>query len=164
MGNRDAVKNHIDIYIKEQYGPDGGPFSHLQAPAGGITSQAPNVINDWATRINVKKYELSGSFTVLIFIGKVPEDPSQWCASPSFVGSYFAFVNGVAAQCDNCLSQADLVVEGYVHLTSTLAGQSGLNSFEPGAVVPYLKDNLDWRIQTVRVSHCVLILTVLDTF
>jgi tyrosinase len=156
LSNRDAVKNAIDIYIKKQYSPGGGFFSLLQAPDGGITPQAPNVINDWSTRINVKKYELSGSFTVLIFIGEVPEDPSQWGTSASFVGSHYAFVNGVAAQCDNCRSQADLVVEGYVHLTSTLAGQPGLTSYEPGVVIPYLKDNLNWRIQAVRVFHCVL--------
>ena len=166
LSNRDAVKNAIDIYIQKQYGRGREFFSHLQVPAGGVTPQAPNVINDWSTRINVKKYELSGSFTVLIFIGEVPEDPSQWCTSPSFVGSHYAFVNGVAAQCDNCRSQAqaDLVIEGYVHLTSTLAGKPDITSYEPGEVIPYLKDNLNWRIQAVRVFHCVLILTILDTF
>ena len=153
LTNHDAVKTSIDNYIDRQYGSGGGFFSLLQsAPSTeGVGAQASNVINDWSTRIHVKKYELSGSFSVLIFLGKVPEDPEQWGTAPSFVGAHYAFVNSVAGQCDNCRSQADLVVEGFVHLTVALAELSGLPSYEPSVVRPYLKDNLSWRIQSVRV-------------
>ncbi|KAI0064090.1 tyrosinase [Artomyces pyxidatus] len=112
-------------------------------PAGSIA----NNIYDWAARIQFKKYELGGSFAVLIFLGPVPEDPAQWRASPSFVGATHAFVNSVPDRCANCRSQADVKAEGFVHLNQAIAKHSNLGSFDPDVVAPYLKRELSWRVQ-----------------
>jgi len=173
MGDPDAVKTAIGNYINQQYGGGvlslvrgGAPLSRFaQSPAAGgaqatqgqgelPTTAAENdkegpKFYDWTVRIHFKKYEVGGSFAVLIFLGEVPEDPSQWHAASTFVGAHYAFVNGAASQCDNCRKQADLVVEGFVHLSSTIAERSGLSSFDPTVVVPYLKENLQWRVQAV---------------
>ncbi|KAI0297678.1 photo-regulated tyrosinase [Russula brevipes] len=122
----------------------GPPRTGHQAEHG---REGPTVVHDWTARIHFKKYELGGSFSVLIFVGEVPENPSQWRTCPSFVGVHAAFVNSAASQCSNCRSQADIVIEGFVHLNSTLVGRSGLPSLEPNVVTPYLKNNLHWRIQ-----------------
>jgi tyrosinase len=113
--------------------------------------EGPNVLRDWTVRIHFKKYELGGSFAVLIFLGQVPEDPSQWRTAPTFVGSHHAFVNSVASRWDNGRDQEDIVNEGFVHLNSAIAERSGLSSFDPSVVIPYLKENLHWRVQAVRV-------------
>jgi len=84
---------------------------------------------------------------VLIFLGAVPDDPAQWRTCHSFVGLHYAFVNSAASQCDNCQSQAEVVAEGFVHLNAAIAERSGLPSYEPGVVSPYLKENLHWRVQ-----------------
>jgi len=125
----------------------GGPPYTAQQPLYG--KEAPKVLYDWTARIHFKQYELGGSFAVLIFLGAVPEDPSQWRTCRTFVGSHHAFVNSAASQCDNCRGQADVVAEGFVHLTSAIAERSGLSSYEPGVVAPYLKENLHWRVQAV---------------
>jgi len=122
----------------------GGP--HTAAKAGPGQS-APQVIQDWTARVHVKKYELRQSFSVLLFLGEVPADASQWRTSPSFVGAHATFVNSSADQCANCREQADLVTEGFVHLNNALAKVPGLSSFEPSVVSPYLKENLHWRVQ-----------------
>jgi tyrosinase len=127
----------------------GGPPHAAQTPVHG--KEAPSALNDWTARIHFKKYELGGSFAVLLFLGEVPEDASKWRSCRSLVGSHHAFVNSAASQCDNCRDQADIVVEGFVHLNSAIAAKSGLSSYDPGVVSPYLKDNLHWRIQAVRV-------------
>ena len=110
----------------------------------------PGVVHDWAVRIHVKKYELRQSFTVHIFLGEVPDDPLQWRKASSYVGSHSTFVNGSAEQCANCRAQADVVTEGFVHLNRALGRHSGLSSYEPQAVSPYLRENLHWRVQAVR--------------
>src|SRR5712671_768640 len=115
--------------------------AHLESPA---------VIYDWSARIHAKKYELGRGYIVLIFIGKVPDDPSHWRTCPSFIGAHVAFVNTKAEQCDNCRDQAELVVEGFVHLNAAIAKLSGLSSFDPSVITPYLRDNLHWRVQAVR--------------
>ncbi|KAI0322394.1 tyrosinase [Amylostereum chailletii] len=105
---------------------------------------------DWTARIQVKKYALGGSFSVLIFLGEVPEDPAQWRSSPSFVGAHHAFVNTSAERCANCRTQADVVVEGFVHLNNAIARRAPeLGSFDPSVVHPYLSRELSWRVQRV---------------
>lgn len=122
----------------------GAPHTAAKAVHG---QEAPQVIQDWTARIHFKKYELGESFAVLLFLGEVPADASQWRTSPSFVGAHVAFVNSAADQCANCSEQADIVTEGFVHLNTAIAKLSGLSSFEPGVVTPYLRDNLHWRVQ-----------------
>ncbi|KAI9443337.1 photo-regulated tyrosinase [Lactarius indigo] len=108
---------------------------------------------DWTARIHFKKYELGQSFAVLLFLGEVPEDASQWRTSPSFVGAHVAFVNSAADQCANCREQAEIVAEGFVHLNTAIAKLSGLSSFDPTVVTPYLRDNLHWRVQAVALDR-----------
>jgi tyrosinase len=123
----------------------------------GSHTQAPTVIHDWAARIHAKKYELGHSYMVLIFLGEVPADPSQWRSAPSFIGAHVTFVNTEAERCANCREQAELVAEGFVHLNGAIAKRSSLPSFEPSVVGPYLRDNLHWRVQSVRVPFCFII-------
>jgi tyrosinase len=124
----------------------GGPAHTPHTPGhGGNEGQV--VLHDYTARVHFKKYELGGSFSVLIFLGDVPNDPSQWRKCNAFVGAHHAFVNSAASQCGNCKNQADIYSEGFVHLNSAIAKRSGLSSYEAEQVLPYLKDKLHWRIQ-----------------
>ncbi|KAH9980146.1 photo-regulated tyrosinase [Lactifluus volemus] len=131
--------------------PSASQGSH-PAESGGPGRGGPSVVHDWTVRIHVKKYELRKSFTVLIFVGPVPDEPSQWRKASSYVGSHSTFVNGSADQCANCRAQADVVTEGFVHLNRALGRHSGLSSYEPQVVSPYLRENLHWRVQAVDRS------------
>jgi tyrosinase len=104
----------------------GPPHTAEKAQHG---EEGETVVHDWACRIHCKKFELGGSFWVLIFLGQVPDDPSQWRSCPSFVGGHYVFVNSSADQCANCRGQADVVSEGFVHLNKAIASRSGLTSF-----------------------------------
>jgi tyrosinase len=131
--------------------PSASQGSHPRtAESGGPGRGGPSVVHDWTVRIHVKKYELRESFTVLIFVGPVPDDPSHWRKASSYVGSHAAFVNGSADQCANCVAQADVLTEGFVHLNRALGRCSSLSSYEPQVVSPYLRENLHWRVQAVR--------------
>jgi tyrosinase len=110
---------------------------------------APNVVLEWTSRVHFKKHELGGGFAVLIFLGEVVEDPEQWRTSRSFVGAHHAYVSA-ASLYGGGQALAGAVSEGFVQLNAAIAERSGLSSYEPDEVVPYLKDNLDWRIQAVR--------------
>jgi tyrosinase len=109
--------------------------------AGGNEGQT--LVHDWTCRIHCKKHELGGSYWVVIFLGEVPDDPKQWRTCPSFVGGHYVFVSSG--------QRGDTLTEGFVHLNNAIASRSGLSSFEPNVVVPYLQDNLEWRIEAVRV-------------
>ncbi|KAJ6619317.1 photo-regulated tyrosinase [Mycena sp. CBHHK59/15] len=132
--------------------PEPAPGSVPQAQANLAHVPAPHdseerKIWDWTARIQVKKYEVGGSFSVLLFLGAVPDDPKQWRTSPNFVGAHHAFVNSVPERCANCRTNRDAEVEGFVHLNEGIAEHSGLGSLEPHVVEPYLKQNLHWRVQ-----------------
>ncbi|KAG8876840.1 hypothetical protein FRB97_003840 [Tulasnella sp. 331] len=126
--------------------PPSGAQTVLSAIGATISTEGARLY-DWVARIQTKKYELGGSFSVVIFIGDFPEDPRQWRTSRAYVGAHHAFVNSNASRCENCRNQQEIVSEGFVHLDEWLAAHSGLGSFEPHVVEPYLKQNLHWRIQ-----------------
>lgn len=118
----------------------------------GHSHQAPPAppnhgLYEWTARIESKQFELSSSYSVLIFLGTVPDDPKEWLVSPNFIGSSWAFVNSSAQECANCRDNDDLVIEGFVHLNAAIVRFSGLDSLEPDAVLPYLTKNLHWRVQ-----------------
>ncbi|KAI0647845.1 photo-regulated tyrosinase [Trametes meyenii] len=120
------------------------PTTEALSPSAGLS---PARLLEWAARIRVKQYELGSSFSVLLYLGPVPETPDDPWTSPNYVGAHHAFVNGVPEQCSNCTDQADLVIEGYVHLNDGIAKHSRLGSFEPNVVKPYLSGALNWVVR-----------------
>lgn len=123
----------------------------LHRSASESTNSSSN-FHEWMARIRVKQFALETSFSLLIFLGEAPEDPADWHTSPRYVGAHHAFVNGASQDCDNCRAQADLVIEGFVNLNDAIATHSGLDTFAPERVKPYLETNLHWYIQ--KVSYC----------
>ena len=89
-------------------------------------------------------HELGENVSVLFFVGDVPEDPTQWHTSSSYIGSSYTYVT-------SGYKESESLGEDFVYLNSAIAKRSGLSSCEPNKAVPYLRDNLHWRIQTVRV-------------
>jgi len=131
-------------------GGGGGGSAHTPHDPGHGGKESQVVIHDYTVRIHFKKHELGRSFSVLIFLGDVPDDPLQWRVGDAFVGAHYAFVNSAASQCSNCRNQTDAYSEGFVHLNSAIAKGSGLSSYEPEEVLPYLKEKLHWRIQAAN--------------
>lgn len=122
----------------------GGSLHAAVNPGQG--QGAPEVILDWMAHIRFNKFELQQSFGVLIFIGDVPANAEQWRSCPAFVGYHAAYVASLPELYTNC---PVLMTVGSIYLNSAIAEQSGLSSFEPNVVVPYLKANLHWRVQAV---------------
>jgi len=122
------------------------PPASTPAPAPAPQPETAKPLYDWTCRIEFKKYELGSSFAVLIFLGEVPDDPSEWRGSPSYVGAHYAFVNSQAEACANCRSQKDVVIEGFVHLNTAIISKAGPD-LRPEVVEPYLKHHLKWRVQ-----------------
>lgn len=97
---------------------------------------------DWTARIECEKYELGQSYTVIVFLGEVPKDPMDWLICPQFVGAHHAIVDSGSGG-----NRGPVLEEGFVHLSTAIAERSHLGSLEPSAVEPYLKRNLNWRVQ-----------------
>ena len=124
------------------------------------TSSIAGDYRDWTVCVHVKKYEVGGSFSVLLFLGAVPVNLTRWRQSPHYAGAHHAFVNSTPQRCANCRRQGNMVIEGFVHLNEAIARLSRLNSFDPTAVKPYLQENLQWRV--LKVSACMPIDVELD--
>jgi len=161
MGNKEAVRVAISNKVNALYGLAvfGSGSVATDSLVGGLPSHPaptselipPNRgLYEWTARVECKQFEISTSYLVAIFIGKVPEDPNEWQVSHNYVGSHYAFVNSAAKECENCRNKADVVIEGYVHLNQAIAHHSGLKSLEPTAVIPYLKENLHYRALKVN--------------
>ncbi len=182
LGNSQAVATAIARYINRQYGggqtlpgpgvslfaqtpagaqsaspAHGAPQAHGAPPAHGapLAHGAPPAhgapLSHGAPPTHGAP-PAHGGYSILIFLGEVPQDQEPWRSCSTFVGAHYAFVNSNPDQCGNCREQEELVVEGFVHLNEAIAKHSGLSSYEPSVVVPYLKNNLHWRVQSVSSS------------
>ncbi|KAJ7620093.1 tyrosinase [Roridomyces roridus] len=122
-------------------------------PTPHVAAQGPAAHNpaegtwEWTARVQVKKYEIGGSFLILLFLGTPPEDPKEWRTSHNFIGAHHVFANSVPDRCANCRTHRDAEVEGFVHLNDGIIEHGHLDSLEPAVVVPYLTHNLHWRVQ-----------------
>ena len=137
-----------------------GAASHAETASGppprsvasaAIANPTPNDEHDmvdWRVRILTPKYKLGGMYSILVFLGPVPQQISEWRDSEQLVGTVEVFANIQPKQCANCRSRPDLIVEGCVYLNQALA-RSSLGTFEPQAVVSYLEKNLHWRVTQV---------------
>ena len=117
----------------------GGVFS------GGSGGQ----YSDWTARVTFDRTEVGRSFSVVFFLGSVPEDSSTWLTCPQFVGAHHAFVH--SAQCARC-SQDKVMEEGFVSLNPAIADKSTFGSFLSELVAPWLKNELQWRVRAVSGS------------
>lgn len=107
-------------------------------------------ITEWTIRIRCKKFELGGNFFVLLFlveVPRIPDDPNDWFLDPHCIGSLDAFVGEEGGDGHNN------IISGFVHINDYILKQSPQHSLEPDDVVPFLKENLYWRILKVSSDH-----------
>lgn len=107
---------------------------------------------EWIANIKVEKHCLAGTFMIHIFLGDFDPDSKNWMAQPNNVGT--STILGSDADdtgCGKCKDDASrrLKVTSMVPLTEALvdAIEAGrLGSLDEDDVVPYLKQNLHWRV------------------
>jgi tyrosinase len=118
------------------------------APAHGKGPEALTALQrlDWFIRIRVKKFQLKQSFSVLFFLGSVPEDVSKWRSSPHLVGNHAEFVNSDPEHCVNCQESADVISEGFVDLDASLE-RLGYGRKTEEQIEKFIHDEIRWRIQ-----------------
>jgi tyrosinase len=145
------VTNHPQKHMDIHNHPQGHVDATHPTVVGQSSAPLDTGIWDWTARAEFQKYELGTGFSVLFFLGPVPDNSEEWRISPNFVGSIHAFVNSAAESCANCQNQQleALIIEGFVHLNHGIVEHSGLGSFEPDVVAPYLTQNLHWKVQKV---------------
>ncbi|KAG8922053.1 hypothetical protein FRC02_012164, partial [Tulasnella sp. 418] len=153
-------KNAITVRVNQLYGDEDdiaaaaalmGASSFAAIPQGVLSQKSaqPSLEDrlDWTARVRSKLHQFGKSYTVLIFVGQPPAEEHDWRTSPHFAGSFAAFVNASPEECENCQDQADAVVEGFVSLRKFLQRYTQLETLEPEVVIPFLKDQIHWRIQ-----------------
>ena len=140
--------------------PAPAPASAAQAPAAASNVPAASVaianpssneesnLVDWRVRVLTPKHKLGGTYSILIFLGPVPEEASEWRGAETLVGSVEVFATIRVDRCANCRGHTDLIIEGTVYLNQALA-RSPLQNYDPQVVAPYLKENLHWRVTKV---------------
>ncbi|RVD88729.1 uncharacterized protein DFL_002904 [Arthrobotrys flagrans] len=101
--------------------------------------------HEWAANVRLNKHETGGTYLINIFIEN-PSNGVEWTGDPNFVGSYYLLSkNGT---CDGCSENS--LVTGSVpltHMLITCARGGKLKDLSPESVIPYLKNNLQWRVQ-----------------
>jgi tyrosinase len=145
----DPTPDQVALRVIKLYGGgtlDPGP---VKSPQTLHPSTQSNSITRWSARVRSKQFEVGGSFSVLIFLGNVPENSREWLTSSTYVGSFHALVNRTPEMCANCQTQADVGISGVVHLNEAIVkthDSDNQASLHPDYVVPRLTKELSWRV------------------
>ncbi|KAI1844352.1 hypothetical protein JX266_009446 [Neoarthrinium moseri] len=100
---------------------------------------------EWIANIRVNKHTLNASFNIYLFLGEIPESPSEWDFASNMAGTL-----GVFAGPQHHAGAGQQKVSGTVPLTSALVGivaSGGLASLDPRHTGPFLRQNLGFRIK-----------------
>ena len=108
---------------------------------------------DWIAHVTHQAGAVDKSFTVLFFLGAPPAHEHDWRTSPNLIGLHSEFINSHPAACSNCAAhrQEGLVTEGFVRLSRSLRTHGVYNRPEH-EIDSYLQENLQYRVQKVRIS------------
>ncbi|KAL8714961.1 MAG: hypothetical protein Q9225_006477 [Loekoesia sp. 1 TL-2023] len=110
---------------------------------------------EWLANLRIENFAVDGSFYVHFFLGPFSDEPANWTQDGNLVATHSVFSVAIGnTGCQNCIQdkESDAVVSGGVSLTYALLRRQ-LKDLEPETVVPYLKDNLEWRVQAASGKH-----------
>jgi tyrosinase len=129
-------------------------LADLNPPLVSQSMSAPGdeayMFTDWYIRIRSNlRLQVRMTYSILVFIGKPPDDPAEWAASPNVAGRFSELVNSEPEMCANCMAQTDLAHTGVVTITEFLRDH-GLDIDATETVDAYLKDNIHLRLEKVR--------------
>lgn len=116
---------------------------------GNGARRFPNGRNrQWFINIRVDKSAVTSSFFVHFFLGSVSADPAGWSFAPNLVGTHSVLDTTIttAANID-----PGTALYGQIPLNHALL-DGGIHSLAPRTVVPFLKSQLNWRLQRMDDS------------
>ena len=133
----------------------GGSFPQLGGNSTGNSSNTnlPGLLtptgrtHDYTCHIVSEKHGLGGTYTIFGFLtnNTVPDSPDQWLTHPDFCGAHSVFAPLGPAP------QTGMLVGGTISLTTSLVGKvasGAIPSIEENDVLPYLQNNLQWKVAT----------------
>ncbi|EMD31424.1 hypothetical protein CERSUDRAFT_163071 [Gelatoporia subvermispora B] len=107
--------------------------------ASSSKSLSGTSIHEWAVRIKFKKQELGASFSILVYLGE------------TYVGRVSAFTAREPRRCANCVRNANVEIEGYVHLTQAIRGKYQSTIFlDLQSTLGCLKEDLSFRLRGTK--------------
>lgn len=103
-----------------------------------------NKYREWLANIRVTKHAMGGSFSIHLFLGEVPFDPSMWLVASSLVGTLGVFAHKGAHG-----MAPSRKVAGTIPITSALmymVASGNVSSLHANDIEPFLKSNLELRV------------------
>jgi tyrosinase len=137
------LSSNVTAQVNMMYNPPT-PSKRSLSPRS-ITTDGHEQVLEWSVGLSVSKFEMNGQrFIVRLFVGNIPEDPRTWATSESCAGS-FAVLPPPQAPTGPV---PDVKAYDEISLMQTLMSV-GHDGKDVSAVVGYLKESFEWRVQLV---------------
>lgn len=88
---------------------------------------------------------LPTSFYIHFFLGEVPQATETWGYAPNLIASHAVLLPRSTAN-----SSEEYISYGQIPLTTALLRSPSVADLKPECVVPFLTEQLKWRIQTLK--------------
>ncbi|KAF7890194.1 hypothetical protein EAF00_008509 [Botryotinia globosa] len=126
--------------------------SEIGKSSEAAATTRPIKYREYIANIRAPKHILHQTYRVRIFLGDFNSDPTTWATEQSTIGTFSSFgKNPETTGCGKCIKDEarSLMISGTVPLTPILLKlykNGDLGSLETENVIPYLRQNLHWRV------------------
>jgi len=135
----------------------------LLASAPSPPTQKAGSYTHYIANIRSPKHLFGQTYRVHIFLGPFDTDTATWHTQDALVGTFVSLGRSQSQEtggCGKCKTDAEenLMITGTVPLTAALLKEfkkGNLGSVEKQNVIPYLKENLHWRVTLVFSIACL---------
>ena len=152
LGDITGILTEVGDAVTDALGPVGDIAEDVAADAQDIVNDINGYLGiisprDYLVNVRTDKNALDGSYQIFVFCGDVPEDRAEWAKSDTLVG-----IQAITSMKQG-YQMGPAIVAGTIPLTKYLEKHVVLNALaglSEDLVVPYLTDNLTWRVIGVR--------------
>ena len=153
-----GILTEVGDAVTDALGPVGDIVEDVAADTTDLVSDINGYLGiisprDYIVNVRTDKNALDGSYQIYVFCGDVPEDRNEWAGSDTLVG-----IQAITSMKQG-YQMGPAIVAGTIPLTKYLEKHVVLNALaglSEDLVIPYLTDNLTWRVIGVRIP-CILL-------
>jgi tyrosinase len=144
--------------LTDALGPVGDLIESAVSDVSDIVSDIGSYLGvssdrDYIVNVRSDKSAMDGSYFIYVFVGDVPSDSSEWATCDSLVGIQAITSMMQGSQMGSAIVAGTIPLTHFLEKHVVLKLLSGLSE---ELVIPYLTENLTWKVISVSISPITL--------
>jgi len=143
------LKSDVSASINQLYNPNNAFSRRSSTFKSQLDGRGSQQTREWFVTLRVSKFDLQGQrFIVVIFLGSVPSDSSNWQSASNMVGSFPVFPPPLPPT--TSVGYPQIIANSEYSLEDGLKAK-GIDTQNLDVVERFLKENLVWGVMKASI-------------